>query len=158
MNVTADPTTPGGLGTFGFDDEGVPAAREPIVAEGVLRGFLTSRETAARSARARRLDARRRLEPDAARADDEPPPRAGRGLARGADRRRRRRALPRDEPSWSIDDKRLNFQFGTQVAWEIKDGKLGRMLATRPTPAITPRLLGLARRGRRAATNGGCTG
>jgi predicted Zn-dependent protease len=26
MNITADPTTPGGLGTFGFDDEGVPAA------------------------------------------------------------------------------------------------------------------------------------
>src|SRR5439155_6501603 len=48
MNITADPTTPGGLGTFAFDDEGVPAAREPIVAEGVLRGFLSSRETAAR--------------------------------------------------------------------------------------------------------------
>ena len=30
--------------------------------------------------------------------------------------------------SWSIDDKRLNFQFGTQIAWEIKNGKLGRML------------------------------
>ena len=30
--------------------------------------------------------------------------------------------------SWSIDDKRLNFQFGTQIGWEIKDGKLGRML------------------------------
>src|SRR5213593_4587778 len=48
MNVTADSTTPGGLGTFAFDDEGVPARREPIVAEGVLRGFLSSRETAAR--------------------------------------------------------------------------------------------------------------
>ena len=48
MNVTADSTTPGGLGTFAFDDEGVPARREPIVVEGVLRGFLTSRETAAR--------------------------------------------------------------------------------------------------------------
>ena len=53
MNVTADSTTPGGLGTFGFDDEGVPAGRQPIVAAGVLSGFLTSRETAARSAAAR---------------------------------------------------------------------------------------------------------
>src|SRR5439155_7569670 len=48
MNITADPTTPGGLGTFGFDDEGVPAARSTVVAFGVLTGFLTSRETAAR--------------------------------------------------------------------------------------------------------------
>src|SRR5437868_14504335 len=48
MHITADPTTPGGLGTFGFDDEGVPAERVPIVASGVLAGYLTSRETAAR--------------------------------------------------------------------------------------------------------------
>ena len=33
--------------------------------------------------------------------------------------------------SWSIDDKRLNFQFGTQMAWEIKRGKLGRLLPRR---------------------------
>src|SRR5207253_10466191 len=48
MHVTADPTTAGGLGTFAFDDEGVPAARQPIVEAGLLTGFLTSRETAAR--------------------------------------------------------------------------------------------------------------
>src|SRR4029079_19265176 len=48
MNITADPTTPGGLGSFAFDDEGVPAARTPVVEQGVLTGFLTSRETAAR--------------------------------------------------------------------------------------------------------------
>jgi TldD protein len=48
MNITADSTTPGGLGSFGFDDEGVPASQEAIVKAGVLTGFLTSRETAAR--------------------------------------------------------------------------------------------------------------
>src|SRR3954466_6238052 len=48
MNITADSTPLGGLGPFGFDDEGVPAGREPIVAAGVLSGFLTSRETAAK--------------------------------------------------------------------------------------------------------------
>ena len=48
MNITSDATTPLGLGTFGFDDEGVPAQREAIVGEGLLRGFLSSRETAAR--------------------------------------------------------------------------------------------------------------
>jgi TldD protein len=40
--------------------------------------------------------------------------------------------------SWSIDDKRLNFQFGTQVAWEIKKGKLGRMLRDATYTGITP--------------------
>src|SRR3989449_8533918 len=44
MNITADPTTPGGLGTFGFDDEGVAAAARPIVREGILVGWLGSRE------------------------------------------------------------------------------------------------------------------
>jgi len=46
MSVTADATTPGGLGSFGWDDEGVPAQAVPIVREGVLRGFLSSRESA----------------------------------------------------------------------------------------------------------------
>src|SRR5207248_3717603 len=48
MNITADPTTPGGLGSFAFDDEGVPARPTPVVEGGRLTGFLTSRETAAR--------------------------------------------------------------------------------------------------------------
>jgi TldD protein len=30
--------------------------------------------------------------------------------------------------SWSIDDRRINFQFGTEIGWEIKKGKKSRML------------------------------
>ncbi|MGH9267464.1 MAG: metallopeptidase TldD-related protein, partial [Acidimicrobiales bacterium] len=30
--------------------------------------------------------------------------------------------------SWSIDDMRKNFQFGCEIAWEVEDGRLGRML------------------------------
>ena len=30
--------------------------------------------------------------------------------------------------SWSIDDKRYNFQFGCEIGWEIKNGKRSRML------------------------------
>src|SRR5205807_10476840 len=48
MTGTGAATPPGGLGRFAFDDEGVEAAREPIVEGGLLRGFLTSRETSAR--------------------------------------------------------------------------------------------------------------
>jgi TldD protein len=44
--------------------------------------------------------------------------------------------------SWSIDDKRLNFQFGTQIAWEIKGGKLGRMLRDATYTGITPEFWG----------------
>jgi TldD protein len=139
MNITSDATTPLGLGTFGFDDEGVPAQREAIVDEGVLRGFLTSRETAARIGAGiggcMRADGWSRmplvrmtnlhLEPGEgslydllADVDD--------GLYLETNK------------SWSIDDKRLNFQFGTQIAWEIKKGKLGRMLRDATYTGVTP--------------------
>jgi TldD protein len=39
---------------------------------------------------------------------------------------------------WSIDDKRLNFQFGTEIAWEIKDGKLGKVYKNPVYTGITP--------------------
>ena len=46
VNLTADATLPGGLGTFGYDDEGVRGARTPLVRGGIFNGYLTSRETA----------------------------------------------------------------------------------------------------------------
>jgi TldD protein len=139
MNVTADSTTPRGLGTFGFDDEGVPARREPIVEAGVLRGFLTSRETAERigsgeggSMRAEgwsRLPLVRmtnlHLEPGEGTLDD---------LLADVDDG----IYLETNKSWSIDDKRLNFQFGSQIAWEIKRGKRGRMLRDATYTGVTP--------------------
>jgi TldD protein len=47
MNVTADATLPGGLGSFRWDDEGVDAQALPVVRNGVLQAFLSSRESAA---------------------------------------------------------------------------------------------------------------
>jgi TldD protein len=143
MNITADPTTPGGLGTFGFDDEGVPAARRAVVEHGVLSGFLTSRETAARigagdggSMRAEgwnRMPLIRmtnlHLEPGEGTLEDL--------LAEVADG-----VFMETNKSWSIDDKRLNFQFGTQIAWEIKHGKLGRMFRDATYTGITPEFWG----------------
>ncbi len=139
MHVTADPTTPLGLGTFAFDDEGVPAERVPIVAEGVLRGFLTSRETAARVGRggggSMRADGWSRmplvrmtnlhLEPGSGTLEE---------LISEVDDG----VYLESNRSWSIDDKRLNFQFGTQIAWEIKGGKLGRMLRDASYTGVTP--------------------
>jgi TldD protein len=139
MNITTDPTTPGGLGTFGFDDEGVPAERQPVVAQGILRGFLTSRETAARigngTGGSMRADSWSRmplvrmtnlhLEPGEGSLDD---------LIAGVDDG----IFLQTNKSWSIDDKRLNFQFGTQIAWEIKQGKLGKMLRDATYTGQTP--------------------
>ncbi len=48
VNLYADSTTPGGPGTFGWDDEGAPAGRHDLVKDGVFVGYLGSRETSAR--------------------------------------------------------------------------------------------------------------
>ena len=139
MNVTSDATTPLGLGTFGFDDEGVPAQREAIVAEGVLRAFMSSRETAARIGSGvggcMRADGWSRmplvrmtnlhLEPGEG-SFEELLEEVDDGLYMETNK------------SWSIDDKRLNFQFGTQIAWEIKNGKLGRMVRDATYTGVTP--------------------
>jgi TldD protein len=133
MSITADSTTPGGLGTFAFDDEGVPAGREPIVAKGVLRGFLTSRETAARLGHGGGGLVRMtnlHLEPGSGSLDE---------LISEVDDG----VFLQTNRSWSIDDKRLNFQFGTQIAWEIKRGKLGRMLRDATYTGVTPVFWGL---------------
>jgi TldD protein len=143
MNVTADSTLPGGLGTFAFDDEGVPAGRQPIVEQGVLRGFLTSRETAARLGAgvggSMRADSWSRmplvrmtnlsLEP-------------GEGTLEELIGEVDDGIYMETNKSWSIDDKRLNFQFGTQIAWAIERGRLGRMLRDATYTGITPQFWG----------------
>jgi TldD protein len=139
MNITADSTTVAGLGTFAFDDEGVPAGRQPVVERGILHGFLSSRETArmigAGNGGSMRADGWSRmplvrmtnlhLEPGEGSRDD---------LLGDVDDG----IFMCTNKSWSIDDKRLNFQFGTQIAWEIKNGKLGRMLRDATYTGSTP--------------------
>ncbi|HOJ23444.1 MAG TPA: TldD/PmbA family protein, partial [Armatimonadota bacterium] len=138
VTLVADATIEGGLGSFAYDDEGVPAQRVPLVEEGIFRGYLSSRETAARIGRtssgAMRADGWNRiplirmtninLEPG----DwslDEMIEETQEGLLLSTNR------------SWSIDDKRLNFQFGTEAAWEIRNGRLGRLLKNPTYTGIT---------------------
>ncbi len=151
VNMTADATIPGGLGTFGWDDEGVPAQRLPIVREGIFVGYLTSRETAQQlrdvvgdsapetSGGAMRADGWNRiplirmtnvsLEPGDWKFED---------LVADTDDG----IYMEMNKSWSIDDKRLNFQFGTEIAYEIKDGKMGRMLKNATYTGMTPEFWG----------------
>ena len=139
MNVTADATTPGGLGTFAFDDEGVPARREPVVEGGVLRGFLSSRETAARlgtgGGGSMRADGWSRM-PLVRMTNLHLEPGEGTLAELLADVDEG--VFFSTNKSWSIDDKRLNFQFGTEIAWEIRRGTLGRMLRDATYTGVTP--------------------
>ena len=132
----------------------------PIVREGILDGFLTSRETAAQigsgSGGSMRADSWNRmplvrmtnlhLEPGEGSLEE---------LIAGVDTG----VFLQTNKSWSIDDKRLNFQFGTQVAWEIKKGKRGKLLRDATYMGVTPEfwgsLDGLA--GREEWTMGGLT-
>ncbi len=143
VTIVADATVPGALGTFGFDDEGVPAQRTVIVNRGIFKNYLTSRETAARlgesSNGTMRADGWGRiplirmtnvnLEPGNWSFDD---------LVADTDRG----IYLQTNKSWSIDDRRLNFQFGTEIAWEIKNGKLGAMLKNATYTGITPQFWG----------------
>src|SRR6266511_3687129 len=43
VTITADATLVGGLGSFGFDDEGVPAQRVAVVEAGLFQNFISSR-------------------------------------------------------------------------------------------------------------------
>jgi TldD protein len=143
VTIAADATIPGALGTFGFDDEGVPAQRTVIVDRGIFKNYLTSRETAARlgesSNGTMRADGWGRiplirmtninLEPGDWSLED---------MIADTDHG----VYLQTNRSWSIDDVRLNFQFGTEIAWEIRKGKLGAMLKNATYTGITPRFWG----------------
>ncbi len=139
VNITADSVRPLGLGTFGWDDEGVPAQSTPIVKNGLFVGYLMSRETASRMGKVsngcmrasswNRIPLIRMtnvsLEPGEWELDD---------LIADTEEG----IFMETNRSWSIDDRRYNFQFGTEIGWEIKNGKLGRMLRNCTYTGITP--------------------
>jgi TldD protein len=128
VSITADATLPGGLGSFGWDDEGVPAQRVPIIVDGVFQDFISSRETASTiggtSTAAMRADGWRNL-PLIRMTNVSIEPREG-SLA-DIVRDTKDGIFMATNQSWSIDDKRVNFQFGCEIAWRIKEGKLTEM-------------------------------
>jgi len=142
MNVVADATQEHGLGlgTFGYDDEGVPAQRNWIVKEGQFVGYMTSRETAPivnsnRSNGCMRADGWNRT-PLIRMTNVSHLPGQGKLADLIADTKDG--LYMSTVRGWSIDDKRYNFQFGPEIAWEIKDGTLGRMLKNPSYGGITP--------------------
>ncbi|MBI4341519.1 MAG: TldD/PmbA family protein [Candidatus Omnitrophica bacterium] len=152
VNIIADATVASGVGSFGFDDEGVPARRVELVRDGRFVGYLSSRESAARlklpsSGGMMRADGwsvpplirmtNVNLEP-------------GEGTLEELMRNVKRGYLLSTNKSWSIDDRRLNFQFTTEIGWEILEGRLGAIvknpLYTGMTPQFWGRCTGVGRR------------
>jgi TldD protein len=139
VNIVADATVPGGLGTFGWDDEGVLGQRVHLVKHGMFVGYLSSRETSgivrSKSSGAMRADGWNRiplirmtninLEPGAWKFDDI--------IADTQDG-----VFMATNKSWSIDDKRLNFQFGCEFARKIEGGKLTKVYKNPTYSGITP--------------------
>jgi TldD protein len=140
VNLVADTTVPGGLATFGYDDDGVKAQRFHVVKDGIFTGYFETRDTAPfvgheRSNGCNRAEGWRNI----------PITRIPNlSLMPGTWKLEDLIADTKDgifmdtNRSWSIDQLRLNFQFGCEVAWEIKDGKLGKMLKNPTYQGITP--------------------
>jgi TldD protein len=139
VTIEIDNTMPRGFATVGYDDEGTKSVRADVIRDGILVGFESSRDTAeqigASSTSCVRAESWQHVPmirmcnlnllpgnvPFEHLFDD-----VREGVYMEANR------------SWSIDDRRLNFQFGTQIGWEIKHGKRGRMLKNPTYGGVTP--------------------
>jgi TldD protein len=139
ITIEVDNTLPRGFATVGYDDEGAKSVRSDIIRAGLLVGFEMSRDTARLIGRTTNACVRAQswqyvpmirmcnlnLHPGTTpfealfdEIDD--------GIYMESNR------------SWSIDDRRLNFQFGCQIGWEIKRGKRGRMFKNPTYAGVTP--------------------
>ncbi len=144
INIVADATEPRGLGTFGYDDEGTCAKKVNLIKEGLFVNYQSSRETAA--------ELKLKESSGGMRADSP--------LALPIIRMTNINLLPGDfkadeviedtndgilvitNRSWSIDDRRINFQFGTEIGWKIKNGSKEAMIKNPTYMGVTPQFWG----------------
>lgn len=139
MNATVDSKVPGGLGTFGYDDEGTPAKKTYLIREGILRNYLSSRDTAPligkeSTGAARAMDWSRIPIVRMTNVNLEPGENSLEELIDGVNEG----LFIMTNKSWSIDQKRLNFQFSTEIGWKIKNGKLVEVVRSPIYTGITP--------------------
>jgi len=140
----ADATLPGGLATAGYDDDAVKAQRWHIVKDGILSGYMTNREFCGRIGMERSWGSCRadgysnipitRICNLSLMPGSSTTPELIAGVKDGV--------MMENNTSWSIDQKRLNFQFGCEIGWEIKNGKKGRILKNPRYQGITPEFWG----------------
>lgn len=140
VTLVADNTEPGTLAATGYDDDGVACQKWDIVRDGVFVGYCTNREVApkigeTRSSGSNRADswgsvpivriANIGLEPGAATLDQ---------LIAGVERG----IYIEGHGSYSIDQRRYNFQFGGDAFWLIEHGRRTHMLRDVIYHGITP--------------------
>ncbi len=139
VTIQIDNTLPRGFATAGYDDEGTKTVTSDIIRNGILAGFETSRDTARSIGRESNACVRAQswmhvpmirmcnlnLLPGETPFED-----LFSGIEHGVYMEANR--------SWSIDDRRLNFQFGCQIGWEIRNGKRGRLLKNPTYAGVTP--------------------
>ncbi len=140
VNLTADATIPGGMGTFGWDDDGVPGTRTPLVERGIFTGYLSSRETAGalgieRSGGCARAEGWQHFPiVRMVNVSLEPGQQTYAALLRDV-----QDGLLLESPaSYSLDDKRQNFHFSTQVARVIRNGEVGEYVRGVAFQSLTP--------------------
>jgi len=132
VNIIADKTTPGSLGAVGYDDEGVAAKRWDIIRDGILVNYQATRDQAhiigeKESHGCSYADSWSSVQfqrmPNVSLAAGKTPLTPDEMVK---DVKKGIYVLGRG--SYSIDQQRYNFQFGGQLYFEIKDGKIGQML------------------------------
>jgi TldD protein len=139
VTIEIDNTLERGMATVGYDDEGTRSIRSDIVRDGVLAGYEMSNDTARAIGRESNACVRAagwtsvpmiRMCNLTLKPGDVPFEHLFDDVADGI--------YMESNRSWSIDDRRLNFQFGCEMAWEIKNGKRGRLLKNPTYGGVTP--------------------
>jgi TldD protein len=140
VNLILDSTIEGGLGTFGYDDEGVAAKKQYLVREGEFVGYQTSRDTAQEIGGNESTGSMRSMY-----GDDLPIIRMTNINLLPGDWSKdeilsdtKKGILVDTIKAWSIDDKRLNFQFGCEVGKSIENGEIKRLVKNPTYTGITP--------------------
>jgi TldD protein len=138
LTVRADATLPNSPGSFGYDDDGVPAQNNVLIDKGILVGAITGRQMVEEAnARARRQifsgsgGANRatafyrvpiermtniNIDPGADGSLDDIVKNTEKGIILDGDR------------SWSIGSNREQFHFGTEIGWLVDDGQITRVV------------------------------
>ena len=140
VNLVADNTEPDTLAATGYDDDGIQCQKWDVIREGIFVGYCTNREVAPKIGESRSRGSNRAdgwgsipmvrianigLEPGSATVDQ---------LIGGV----KRGIYIEGHGSYSIDQRRYNFQFGGDAFWLIENGRRTYMLRDVIYHGITP--------------------
>jgi TldD protein len=144
VNLVADNTEPETLAATGYDDDGVACQKWDIVRKGLFVGYCTNREVAAKIGETRSRGSNRAdgwssvpivrianigLEPGVPSLDE---------LIADV----KKGIYIEGHGSYSIDQRRYNFQFGGDAFWRIENGKRTHMIRDVIYHGITPEFWG----------------